>query len=110
MRDSSEGAVVAEVGASDATRTVSLRPGRYFVRGRGPDFLLEGSVDAGAGQTLDVGDERLSRVMFARLGAFGPIDLVVSGINPGANVGRAVYHSGTVGAALTARNGNGRTR
>jgi len=44
-------------------------------------------------------------VMFARLGVFGPIDLVVSGINPGANVGRAVYHSGTVGAALTARNG-----
>ena len=45
-------------------------------------------------------------VMFARLGAFdGPVDLVVSGINPGANVGRAVYHSGTVGAALTARNG-----
>lgn len=44
-------------------------------------------------------------VMFARLGAFGPVDLVVSGINPGANVGRSVYHSGTVGAALTARNG-----
>ena len=42
--------------------------------------------------------------MFARFGLFGPIDLVVSGINPGANVGRAVYHSGTVGAALTARN------
>ncbi len=45
-------------------------------------------------------------VMFARLGAFGPrFDLVVAGINPGANVGRSVYHSGTVGAALTARNG-----
>jgi 5'-nucleotidase len=45
-------------------------------------------------------------VMFARLGAFGqPFDLVVSGINPGANVGRSVYHSGTVGAAFTARNG-----
>lgn len=45
-------------------------------------------------------------VMIARLGAFGaPFDLVVSGINPGANVGRAVYHSGTVGAAITARNG-----
>lgn len=43
--------------------------------------------------------------MFARFGVFGPIDLVVSGINPGANVGRAIYHSGTVGAALTARNG-----
>jgi 5'-nucleotidase len=45
-------------------------------------------------------------VMFARLGAFGPpFDLIVAGINPGANVGRSVYHSGTVGAALTARLG-----
>lgn len=36
-------------------------------------------------------------------GAFGPIpDLLLSGINRGANVGRAVLHSGTVGAALTA--------
>ena len=44
--------------------------------------------------------------MFGRLGVFGePFDLVVSGINPGANSGRAIYHSGTVGAALTARNG-----
>jgi 5'-nucleotidase len=46
-------------------------------------------------------------VMFARLGAFGPpFDLVVSGINPGANDGRSVYHSGTIGAALSARIGN----
>ena len=46
-------------------------------------------------------------VFFARLGAFGgSFDLIVSGINPGANVGRAVYHSGTVGAALTGRNGH----
>jgi 5'-nucleotidase len=29
----------------------------------------------------------------------------VAGINPGVNVGRSVYHSGTVGAALTARAG-----
>ncbi|MDH3755472.1 MAG: 5'/3'-nucleotidase SurE [Acidimicrobiia bacterium] len=43
-------------------------------------------------------------VMFAGLGAFGdPFDLIVSGINPGSNVGRSVYHSGTVGAALTGR-------
>ena len=35
-------------------------------------------------------------------GAFGPVpDLVLSGINRGANVGRAILHSGTVGAALT---------
>jgi len=43
-------------------------------------------------------------VMAAALGAFGdPFDLVVSGINPGINTGHSVIHSGTVGAALTAR-------
>lgn len=44
-------------------------------------------------------------VLAARLGGFGaPPELVVSGINPGANTGRATLHSGTVGAALTAAN------
>jgi 5'/3'-nucleotidase len=44
-------------------------------------------------------------VITALRGAFGPRpDLVVSGINPGANTGRAVLHSGTVGGALTAAN------
>ena len=32
----------------------------------------------------------------------GPFDLVVSGINHGTNLGRDVFYSGTVGAALTA--------
>jgi len=41
-------------------------------------------------------------VITACLGAYGPPpDLIVAGINPGRNVGRAVLHSGTVGAALT---------
>lgn len=45
-------------------------------------------------------------VMFARMGAFDfTPDLIISGINPGANVGRSVYHSGTIGACLTGRNG-----
>jgi 5'-nucleotidase len=36
-------------------------------------------------------------------GGFGPTpDLLLSGINRGANIGRVVLHSGTVGAALTA--------
>lgn len=44
-------------------------------------------------------------VLLARNGAFGQVPgLIVSGINPGANVGRSVYHSGTIGAALTGRN------
>jgi 5'-nucleotidase len=43
-------------------------------------------------------------VVAARLGAFGdPPDIVVSGVNPGCNTGRAILHSGTVGAALTAQ-------
>jgi 5'-nucleotidase len=42
-------------------------------------------------------------VVLAALGAFGDRpDLVLSGINRGANAGNAVLHSGTVGAALTA--------
>jgi 5'-nucleotidase len=44
-------------------------------------------------------------VVLAALGVFGPPpDVVLSGINRGANVGHAVLHSGTVGAALTAAN------
>lgn len=44
-------------------------------------------------------------VMAARLGGFGEVpQIVLSGINPGCNTGRAVLHSGTVGAALTAAN------
>jgi len=47
-------------------------------------------------------------VLAARLGGFGDApDVVVSGINPGCNTGRAVLHSGTVGAALTAANFGG---
>src|SRR3989442_413374 len=42
-------------------------------------------------------------VRAAMTGAFGdPPDIVLSGVNHGPNTGRAVLHSGTVGAALTA--------
>jgi len=42
-------------------------------------------------------------VRAAVFGAFGPPpDVVLSGVNRGVNTGRAVIHSGTVGAALTA--------
>jgi 5'-nucleotidase len=44
-------------------------------------------------------------VFAACLGGFGDTpELVVSGINLGANTGRAILHSGTVGAALTGLN------
>ncbi|WP_433076701.1 5'/3'-nucleotidase SurE [Dactylosporangium sp. CA-052675] len=42
-------------------------------------------------------------VLLARSGVFGPRpSMVLSGVNAGANTGRGVLHSGTVGAALTA--------
>jgi len=41
--------------------------------------------------------------LIATRGAFGRApDVILSGINRGANTGRAILHSGTVGAALTA--------
>ena len=44
-------------------------------------------------------------VVAAMLGGFGdPPDVVVSGINAGLNTGRAVLHSGTVGATLAGQN------
>ena len=42
-------------------------------------------------------------VLVGAHGAFGPPpDIVLAGINRGPNIGRAILHSGTVGAALTA--------
>jgi 5'-nucleotidase len=44
-------------------------------------------------------------VLAGVLGGFGgEFDAVISGINSGANTGRVILHSGTVGAALTAQN------
>ncbi len=67
--------------------------------------VSEGHVD-GIDEAWAVSGAPALCVMFARMGAFGPApDLIVSGINPGANVGRSVYHSGTIGAAISGRNG-----
>jgi hypothetical protein len=69
-----EGLVAGEVGARDATRTLSVAAGRYFVRGRGSAYLLEGTVDVAKGQTLDVRDSALRRVDYARLARKGGPD------------------------------------
>lgn len=44
----------------------------------------------------------LISLIACRGGFGGDFDVVLSGVNRGANVGRAILHSGTVGAALTA--------
>lgn len=63
----SDGSVVAEVGAEDRARAITLRPGRYFVRARGPDYLLEGDLDAAAGAEIELDPDALERVDYARL-------------------------------------------
>jgi hypothetical protein len=62
-----EGPVVGEIGREDRVRRLSLRPGRYFVRGRGPAELLEGPVAAVAGETTAVDPARFERTAYARL-------------------------------------------
>ena len=67
LRDGEQGAVVGEVGERAIGRRLSLRAGRYFVRGRTSDVLLEGAIDAPPGATIDVADDRLQRIAYARL-------------------------------------------
>lgn len=62
---------------------------------------LEGLDDVRA---LGVGASPAFITFVSVHGAFGPPPgIVLSGINHGPNVGQAVLHSGTIGAALTAR-------
>jgi len=81
---------------SSASITASEVDGRIAVDAReldGLDGVPAFAVHGGPGLIA----------LIAAHGAFGaPPDLVLSGVNHGANVGRAILHSGTVGAALTA--------
>ena len=77
------------IGRFDATVGVDLRP-------------VE--VDGLEAEAYTISGPPGLAVMSACLGAFGQVpDLVASGINAGINTGHSVIHSGTVGAALTAR-------
>jgi hypothetical protein len=67
LQDGANGPVVAEVGVSDRARRVDLRAGRYFVRGHGPDHLLEGTITLAPGELHDVRDGELRRLEYARL-------------------------------------------
>ena len=66
-----QGPVVAEVGEHDLRRLLALEPGRYFVRGRASDHLLEGSIELGPGQTVALQESQLSPVEYARLARKG---------------------------------------
>lgn len=62
-----DGAVVAEVTAWDRQRVLGMRPGTYFVRGRGRRDLVEGAIALGPGQRVDAEDRLLTRIEYAEL-------------------------------------------
>jgi len=67
MRESAAGNVVAEINERASTRTLSVRPGRYFVRARAADVLYEGELSASAHQVTAVDISTLTRIQYARL-------------------------------------------
>jgi hypothetical protein len=67
LEKNARGRVVGEVNAADVARSLSVRPGDYFLRGRGEDHLLEGSVRVLKGQSLAVDPSRLTKVAYAKL-------------------------------------------
>lgn len=71
LANSELGAVIAELGREDSARTLVLQPGRYFVRGRARDHLLEGTVDLSAGAEQRLDTSTLTRVEYARLARKG---------------------------------------
>ncbi|XYH98599.1 caspase family protein [Sorangium sp. So ce1128] len=67
LKGDAEGPVIAEVGPRDQRRVVSVREGRYFIRARGREHLLEGVVEVQAGKVRLVLDDDLARIAYARL-------------------------------------------
>ncbi len=83
-----------DASGSSASMTAVAREGRVVV---------DQVEDGGGPPVLAVQGPPAFIVRAAMFGAFGPPpDVVLSGVNRGLNTGRAILHSGTVGAALTA--------
>jgi 5'-nucleotidase len=83
-----------DTSGSSASMTAAARGGKVIVE-------PAGEVDSTT--VLGVEGPPAFIVRAAMYGAFGPPpDVVLSGVNRGLNTGRAILHSGTVGAALTA--------
>jgi hypothetical protein len=92
LRDGPEGPVVAEVGARDQVRRISVAAGRYFVRGRAPSYLLEGTVHLSGGNEQTINDVQLDRIEYARFVRKGATDLrAVHGPQAGLRSRSAVF-------------------
>jgi Caspase domain len=90
MRGGADGPVVAELEEGAVQRSLSLRPGAYFVRARGRDVMYEGQLTAAPGASQSIQLDRLSRIEYARLVRKGRSDTrVVHSLELG-GVGRSV--------------------
>ncbi|MEP6860957.1 MAG: caspase family protein [Deltaproteobacteria bacterium] len=69
-------AIVGEIAADATRRTLSLRGGRYVVRGRTRDALLEGSVAVSSGRETVVAPTDLTSTKYARLVRKGRGDII----------------------------------
>jgi hypothetical protein len=74
INDGADGAVVAEVGAHDRNRRLSVKPGRYFVRGRDPEFLLEGTLVLRPAEQHQVREQELERIDYTALARKGRVE------------------------------------
>ena len=95
IRSGEDGAVVAEVGAHDRTRRLSLPPGRYFIRARGPEFLLEGHVTLAPAEHHVLRDPELERIEYARLVRKGRELTSASSVQLGYAVRTSLWSGGT---------------
>lgn len=88
-------APASEFSGSSASITATEEDGRILFERRSLDGL-----DGVSAYVVQAAPALIT--LLAAHGTFGTApDLVLSGINRGANIGRAILHSGTVGAALT---------
>lgn len=67
FRDDADGPVAGEVSAHDQVRSLSLSPGRYFVRGRAAHYALEGSAQVASATTTRIDTAELTRIEYAQL-------------------------------------------
>jgi Caspase domain len=67
LKDDERGEVVAEVGPRDLARKLSLPSGRYFIRARDREHMLEGTVDLSPGAQREVAPAELTRFAYAQL-------------------------------------------
>lgn len=97
FRGAQNGPVIGEVTAQTSARRMFVKPDRYFVRARAPDYALEGELTIADGQTLYVPDDRLKRIDYARLVRKGGADLhKVSGPVAGYTVRTALKQSSSL--------------